>query len=466
MSLPKGRLWFAGSLALCAWATVAFSLAPAWADEKRQPPPTEKEITDLIRQLGADDFAARDRAQQALVRIGKPALEPLRKASRDATDVELRRRARAVMEQIDPGGTRRAELEETRADLRKAVEAAQGVDVKNWAESIANPFTELTEEGKKRLTAEGIDVARLQKMRARYLQGSYGGALAREFVNTDPDTILVVGKGFVTHGGVWSAGPVLAVEDAHFMSRVNVANLLWFVDRAGASGEVKGAPVVAADGAGVHALRQTPGILVGDFGWRPPKNFLQPPTAAEAKNDPPPTEEWAKAKKEVAAEIDKAAAADVRQVAREVANPFTALTEEGKARLKLRGVDPDRLSKLKALYLTGSFVGAASKDLVNKDPDTVLVIGKGFITHGQVYSLGPILAVEDAHFMGDVTGADVVWFADQSFPRGKTRGAPVILAPTAQHSQMRVGTRHVWHGDYGWRAPKDFPGKAKEGADN
>jgi hypothetical protein len=156
---------------------------------------------------------------------------------------------------------------------------------------------------------------------------------------------------------------------------------------------------------------------------------------------------------------------DVAQVAKEVANPFTALTEEGKAKLKFRGVDLDRLPKLKAVFLTGNYCGADSKDFVNTDPDTVLVIGKGFVTHGQVYSLGPVLAVDDAHFMGDVTGADIVWFADQSFPRGHTRGAPVILAPTARHSQMGVATKHIWQGDYGWRAPKDFPGQGKVGAD-
>src|SRR5262249_42040511 len=150
---------------------------------------------------------------------------------------------------------------------------------------------------------------------------------------------------------------------------------------------------------------------------------------------------------------------------KEVANPFTALTEAGKDKLIFRGINPDRLPKLKAVYLTGEYCGAATRNFVNNDPDTVLVIGKGFITHGDVYSLGPVLAVENAHFMGNVTGADVVWFVDQSFPRGQTKGAPVILAPTAHHSQMSGGTKHIWQGDYGWRAPKDFPGPAKTGTD-
>jgi hypothetical protein len=323
----------------------------------------------------------------------------------------------------------------------------------------------VTEEGKKRLIAEGIDVARLQKMRARYLNSSYGGAKSKEFVNTDPDTILVVGKGFCTHGGFYSAGPVLAVEDAYFMSRVIAANLLWFVDRAGASNGVTGVPVLAAEGAGVRARDATPDIRVGDYGWRRPKNFMQLRTAADAKNDPPLTEELAKAKKALGEEIKKAGAVDVRQVAKEVANPFTALTEEGKDKLKFRGLDPTRLPKLKALYLTGEFCGRSSKDFVNTDPDTVLVIGKGFVTHGEVYSLGPVLAIGDAHFMSNVTGADIVWFTEQSCPGGETRGAPIIFSLTASHSSIGPRTKNVWHGDYGWRPPKDFPEKAKDGAD-
>ena len=192
---------------------------------------------------------------------------------------------------------------------------------------------------------------------------------------------------------------------------------------------------------------------------------MQPLAAADAKNDPPAAEELAKAKKELAEEVKKTGDVDVLKFATTVANPFTMLTEEGKTKLKLRGVDPVRLAKLKAVYLTGNHRDTGSKGLVNNDPDTVLVIGKGFITRGPVFSLGPILAIENAHFMGNVTGADVVWFADQSFPRGQTRGAPVILALTAIHSQMGTGTKHIWQGDYGWRAPKDFPEKAKEGAD-
>jgi hypothetical protein len=58
--------------------------------------------------------------------------------------------------------------------------------------------------------------------------------------------------------------------------------------------------------------------------------------------------------------------------------------------------------------------------------------------------------------MGSLTGADLVWFVDRSFPRGVTTGLPVILAPSASHCQMDRGSADVWYGDYGWRRPADF----------
>src|SRR5262245_7751935 len=110
----KTRPRTAGRLALCAWAALVFSRGPASADEKRQPPVSDKEITRLVLQLGDDHFATREKAQRALLQIGKPALEALRKAMASTTDAELRRRAIEIMREIDPGGERRAQMEAKR----------------------------------------------------------------------------------------------------------------------------------------------------------------------------------------------------------------------------------------------------------------------------------------------------------------------------------------------------------------
>ncbi len=57
-------------------------------------------IEALIKQLGAEDFAAREKAGEELRRIGRPGLEALRKAAA-SDDPEVRTRARALAAEID-----------------------------------------------------------------------------------------------------------------------------------------------------------------------------------------------------------------------------------------------------------------------------------------------------------------------------------------------------------------------------
>lgn len=65
-----------------------------------QEDPTRK-IDELVRQLGAEEFAVREKATEELKRIGKPAEEALRKALA-GDDPEVRERARAVLDSMAP----------------------------------------------------------------------------------------------------------------------------------------------------------------------------------------------------------------------------------------------------------------------------------------------------------------------------------------------------------------------------
>src|SRR5262249_34674966 len=145
---------------------------------------------------------------------------------------------------------------------------------------------------------------------------------------------------------------------------------------------------------------------------------------------------------------------DTARVCKPIRNPFTNLTKAGKAKLRLRGVDPERLAKLKAVVLTGRHAGL--KNFVNRDPETVLAIARGFTTEGDVYSAGPILAVADAVEVSGMTGADLVWLAGEPIWCLKTDGLPVILAPSACRSLYVPHRPGLWCGDYGWRRPDDF----------
>jgi hypothetical protein len=425
---------------------------------KEKPPPSAKRIAELVGNLADDEFVVREKAEKALIAIGKPALARLFKAVRTSGDLEVRRRANRIILQIDPGAFRREELEKRREQLRKTVAAARGVDAKNWGEDITNPFTNLTAAGKRKLAAQAVDVDRLPKLRAVLITGSYCGALSKTFVNSDPDTILVLGKGFITHGAVYSMGPVLAVEDAHIMGSLTGADLVWFVERSWPRFSTVGGPLIAGlEVPRPHDDAVTAALIRGDYGWRRPADFLKlPPVKRGAKLPALAVADAAKKRKQLRARITAQQGVSTADVCVPIVNPFTNLTAGGKAKLEARGVDTRRLAKLKAVLLTGNYCGAFAKTFVNRDADTILVIGKGFVTHGDVHSLGPVLAVEDAHFMGDVTGADLVWFVDSSFPRGTTTGLPVILAPTANHGHMHPGSADVWWGDYGWRRPADF----------
>jgi hypothetical protein len=445
--------------------TVAAWHAPGGDDKSSSA--LEKQIEQLILKLDDDSFAVREAAQRNLIKIGKPSIERLQKAAHAGRSLELSRRARRLIEQIEPGFFPQIELEKERARRRTEIALVSGLNAKNWGEDIANPFTNVTAEGKKKLHAQGIDAARLPSLKAVLITGSYCGANSKTFVNSDPDTVLVLGKGFITHGAVYSVGPVLAIEDAHIMGSLTGADFVWFVDKSFPRFKTTGVPLIAAPGTvEPHERAVSASLIKGDYGWRRPNDFLKLPLVKPGAKLPPLAVIDADNKRKKLSDQIKTQQGELcAGWCKPVVNPFTSLTAEGKAKLRARGIDAELLAKLKALQLTGNYCGAASKTFVNRDPDTILIMSKGFVTHGDVHSLGPILAAEDAHFMGNVTGADLVWFVDNGFPRGTTTGLPVILSPSASHSQMHAGSADVWYGDYGWRRPHDFlvpVDKAKE----
>jgi hypothetical protein len=66
-------------------------------------------IQELIRQLGADDYATREKATQELRKLGKPAEEALRKAASSSDDPEVRERSRGLLEALAEGGKPKSE---------------------------------------------------------------------------------------------------------------------------------------------------------------------------------------------------------------------------------------------------------------------------------------------------------------------------------------------------------------------
>jgi predicted metalloprotease with PDZ domain len=83
------RLW--ASIALCLAAGHASAEAPAAA------PPNAKSITDLIKQLDADEFPLREEASRQLTELGAPAVPELVKAAQQP-NAEVSTRAFAILE--------------------------------------------------------------------------------------------------------------------------------------------------------------------------------------------------------------------------------------------------------------------------------------------------------------------------------------------------------------------------------
>ncbi|MCP4649414.1 MAG: hypothetical protein GY853_04945 [PVC group bacterium] len=140
---------------------------------------------------------------------------------------------------------------------------------------------------------------------------------------------------------------------------------------------------------------------------------------------------------------------DASQWGLDVKNPLSLVTDQGVEMFAKRGIDIREMAEFRAVLITGDYCGANSIDLVNTDPKVLLIIGKGFTTHGDIYSCGPVLAIEDAHFMGSIIATGLVWCIDKSCPRALTIGSPLVLADTIRMSQVRTITQEVWNGDYG-----------------
>ncbi|HEX2973039.1 MAG TPA: HEAT repeat domain-containing protein, partial [Tepidisphaeraceae bacterium] len=78
-------------------------LAQSAAIQTTQPAiqPATGEVDAVIGQLSADDWKTRQQAQERLVQIGEPAVDPLRRLVRDTQDEEVRTRAEAALRQIE-----------------------------------------------------------------------------------------------------------------------------------------------------------------------------------------------------------------------------------------------------------------------------------------------------------------------------------------------------------------------------
>jgi hypothetical protein len=100
-------------IALCL-CLLGVGLVPAAA-----PPQRADRVAELVKQLGADEFAKREAASRELEGIGVPALAALREAATTGGSLEIRRRAGQAVRTIVAGAGRK-ELARWKGDWKAA----------------------------------------------------------------------------------------------------------------------------------------------------------------------------------------------------------------------------------------------------------------------------------------------------------------------------------------------------------
>jgi hypothetical protein len=82
--------------------TLPFLAAFPAQDQDSQDKAHQQRVEKLIRDLGHEEFEARESAQKELEKIGKPAAPALRKAAAESEDAEIASRARELLRKLEP----------------------------------------------------------------------------------------------------------------------------------------------------------------------------------------------------------------------------------------------------------------------------------------------------------------------------------------------------------------------------
>jgi formylglycine-generating enzyme required for sulfatase activity len=126
------------------FACLAFAVAVAAWSACLAAETEDQRIDRLIRQLGSESFARREEAGKELEAIGTPALEPLRKAAAGSEDLEVRRRAGRLVEEVRRR-SRPAALDCTREGGVGVVEVRRAQEA--WAKFLGRKLEETVEIG-------------------------------------------------------------------------------------------------------------------------------------------------------------------------------------------------------------------------------------------------------------------------------------------------------------------------------
>lgn len=265
------------------------------------------------------------------------------------------------------------------------------VYTKDYAVTIRNPLTQLPPQSYADLQKKGIDIKAMSHYKARYIAGSLTGSNSIDIINRDPTTILVIGSGTVTHGDIYSLGPIILVGKVYLMGAIYSSDLVWLGSKVQTSGNdpAIGLPFVRSE-------------LT-----KPHHNLGISPYSAD---------------EEVRAMIalSKKNKKSSTQNTKTITNPLLKLSAQHKNLLQQK-VNLNTLKKYKAIKVESNY-----ESVINDDPQTLLVLGKYFKL-SNVYSLGPVISSAHPRNINTLLSASMVWSLTKTHNTASDlRGSPLI----------------------------------------
>jgi hypothetical protein len=152
-------------------AQQAEKLIDAYLDEQKPgstPADLEKKLAGFLKDLGDEEWAKRETASQAIVRIGKPALPALREVAASSKDAEVVQRAKEAIAKIEASGSTLDSLRALGSAGQNAVQARILQEKKTVAEQ-AGAAAEAELSGDKELAEKLRAEAKAAQARAGLL---------------------------------------------------------------------------------------------------------------------------------------------------------------------------------------------------------------------------------------------------------------------------------------------------------
>ncbi len=124
-----------------------------------------------------------------------------------------------------------------------------------------------------------------------------------------------------------------------------------------------------------------------------------------------------------------------------------------------------KIEDYKFLVVNGEFCGAKAADIINRDANTILLLGYNgnsaclnqilkkygkdyeFSTHGRVYSTGPVFCYY-ANLMDEIMSSSYIILTGQSFPRGHVTAKKVLASRKTNLNQVGIAKPKIEFYDF------------------